>query len=65
MRITDRYGAPTLGKYRGQDSLWAHHDVVVKDGRVYDAWTGPNGEVMGVYRDQFEYGDDLLFTPLD
>ncbi|MCC9311876.1 hypothetical protein LN042_33260 [Kitasatospora sp. RB6PN24] len=64
MRITDRYGAPTLGKYRGQDSLWGHHDVVVKDDRVYDAWTGPGGEPMDVYRSQFEYGDDLVFTPL-
>ncbi|MEV7355120.1 polymorphic toxin-type HINT domain-containing protein [Kitasatospora sp. NPDC091276] len=64
MRITDRYGAPSLGKYRGQDSRWAHHDVVVKDDRVYDAWTGPGGEPMDAYRGQFEYGDDLDFTPL-
>ncbi|MER6301400.1 polymorphic toxin-type HINT domain-containing protein [Kitasatospora sp. NPDC001539] len=64
MRITDRYGAPSLGKYRGQDSRWAHHDVVVKDDRVYDAWTGPDGEPMDAYRGQFEYGDDLNFTPL-
>ncbi|WP_344449826.1 Hint domain-containing protein [Actinocorallia aurantiaca] len=63
MRITDRYGAPTLGKYRGQDSFWGHHDVVVKDGRVYDAWTGPEGEPMDVYRSRFEYGDDLVFSP--
>jgi RHS repeat-associated protein len=65
MRITDRYGAPSLGKYRGQDSFWGHHDVVVKDGRVYDAWTGPEGEALDVYRRQFEYGDDLVFSGLD
>ncbi|MGW0212425.1 colicin E3/pyocin S6 family cytotoxin, partial [Streptomyces sp. NPDC003233] len=65
MRVTDRYGAPTLGKYREQDSFWGHHDVVVKDGRVYDAWTGPEGEPLDEYRGKFEWGDDLVFTPLD
>ncbi|MFB8177369.1 hypothetical protein ACFC8N_15125 [Streptomyces sp. NPDC055966] len=65
MRVTDRYGAPTLGKYREQDSFWGHHDVVVKDGRVYDAWTGSEGEPLDEYRGKFEYGDDLVFTPLD
>ncbi|MFI6367975.1 putative T7SS-secreted protein [Nocardia sp. NPDC050630] len=64
MRLTDQYGAPSLGQYRGQDTFWGHHDVVVKDGRVYDAWTGPAGEPIDVYRSHFQYGDDLAFTPL-
>ncbi|KAB2587498.1 hypothetical protein F5983_37650 [Streptomyces arboris] len=63
MRITDRYGAPQLGKYRGIDSGWNYHDVVVKDGRVFDATTGRRGEPIDQYRANFEYGDDLVFRP--
>ncbi|GAA2114395.1 RHS repeat-associated core domain-containing protein [Streptomyces synnematoformans] len=64
-RITDSYGAPSLGKYRGEDTMWAHHDVVIRDGRVYDAWTSRYGEPLDQYRSRFEYGDDLRFDPLD
>ncbi|WP_285778453.1 polymorphic toxin-type HINT domain-containing protein [Microtetraspora sp. NBRC 13810] len=63
MRLTDRYGAPQLGKYRGVDSGWNYHDVVVKDGRVFDATTGRYGESMANYRANWEYGDDLVFSP--
>ncbi|MGW2449119.1 RHS repeat-associated core domain-containing protein [Streptomyces sp. NPDC001675] len=62
-RITDKYGAPWLGKFRGVDSGWQYHDVLVKDGRVFDATTGRHGEPMDEYRNHFEYGDDLVFTP--
>lgn len=63
MRITDRYGAPHLGKYRGIVSGWNYHDVVVKEGRVFDATTGRRGEPIDQYRENFEYGDDLIFSP--
>ncbi|MEX2971891.1 hypothetical protein [Streptomyces sp. C184] len=63
MRITDKYGAPQLGKSRGVDSGWHYHDVVVKDGRVFDATTGRRGEPIAEYRSNFEYGDDLVFNP--
>jgi len=63
-RITDQYNAPSLGKYRGQDTYWDHHDVVVLDGRVYDDWTGPEGQPMDEYRNEFQYGDDLNFTKI-
>ncbi|MGW2365515.1 polymorphic toxin-type HINT domain-containing protein [Streptomyces sp. NPDC001667] len=63
MRITDRYGAPQLGKYRGVDSGWNYHDVVVKNGRVFDATTGRRGEPIDEYLVQFEYGEDLVFNP--
>ncbi len=63
MRITDKYGAPQLGKFRGTDSGWNYHDVVVKDGRVFDATTGRRGEPIDQYRTNFEYGDDLVFSP--
>lgn len=62
-RITDGYGALRLGKYRGIDSGWNYHDVVVKDGRVFDATTGRRGEPIDQYRANFEYGDDLVFSP--
>lgn len=64
-RITDAYGAPSLGKYRGEDTRWAHHDVVIRDGRVYDGWTDRYGEPIDVYRSRFEYGEYLRFDPLD
>ena len=35
-----------LPKYRGEDSGWYHHVVVVYNGRVYDAWTGRVGETI-------------------
>ncbi|WP_304944875.1 ricin-type beta-trefoil lectin domain protein [Streptacidiphilus sp. ASG 303] len=62
-RITDKYGAPWLGKFRGVDSQWQYHDVLVKDGRVFDATTNRYGEAIDEYRSHFEYGDDLMFTP--
>ncbi|MBA4862503.1 RHS repeat-associated core domain-containing protein [Streptomyces sp. PSKA54] len=63
MRITDSYGAPTLGKYRGEDTNWAHHDVVLRDGRVYDAWTGQRGEPLEQYMSRWEYGEYLKMSP--
>ncbi|MGH3736280.1 MAG: hypothetical protein ACRDT6_11765 [Micromonosporaceae bacterium] len=54
-------GARSLGKYRGYDTPWANHEVVVKDGRVYDAWTGRHGEPIAVYKSRWEYGDVLNF----
>ncbi|AJT70043.2 hypothetical protein T261_8450 [Streptomyces lydicus] len=49
MRIVDATGAPWLGPYRGQDSGWGHHEVVVRNGRVYDAWTDRYGEPIEEY----------------
>ncbi|MEV6983251.1 LamG-like jellyroll fold domain-containing protein [Sphaerisporangium sp. NPDC051017] len=63
-RITDRYGAPYLPKYRDQDTFWRYHDVLVKDNRVFDSWTGPKGESMEEYRNHWQYGEDLVFTPI-
>ncbi|MGY0060086.1 DUF6531 domain-containing protein [Streptomyces sp. LZ34] len=63
MRITDSMGAPQLGKYRGQDTFWGHHDVLVKNGRVYDSWTGRQGESMDEYLAHWEYGEYLRLDP--
>jgi RHS repeat-associated protein len=40
---------------------WSNHHVVVKDGRVYDALTGPNGMSTTAYKQMWEFGDVLNF----
>jgi hypothetical protein len=40
---------------------WRTHQVVVKDGQVYDAFTGPNGMAASAYKRIWEYGDALDF----
>lgn len=59
--ITPPRGAKSLGPYRGYDTPWADHTVVVKNGRVYDAWTSRYGEPISVYQSRWEYGDVLNF----
>lgn len=61
--VNGGYGAPFLGQYRGIDGGWGHHEVVVKDGRGFDATTGKLGEAIDQYRSDFEYGGDLIFSP--
>ncbi|MGW1674671.1 hypothetical protein [Streptomyces sp. NPDC002324] len=63
MRITDSLGAPVLGKYRGRDTNWAHHDVVLREGRVYDAWTGRQGEPLEEYMSRWQYREYLKMSP--
>ncbi len=55
-------GTPFMGKYRGQDTLWGSHQVVIKDGRVFDAWTGRYGETVADYLRQWQYGDMITMT---
>jgi hypothetical protein len=40
---------------------WYSHSVVVKDGRVYDAFTGPSGKTISEYKALWEYGDVINF----
>ncbi|MFB9238252.1 RHS repeat-associated core domain-containing protein [Plantactinospora siamensis] len=56
-------GASNLGPYRGQDSFWAKHEFVVKDGYAYDSWTGPQGEPLQSYMERFEWWDVIDFSP--
>jgi hypothetical protein len=35
--------------------------VVVKDGMVYDALTGPTGMAISAYKQRWEYADALTF----
>jgi hypothetical protein len=42
-----------LGPYRGHapgERGWAYHQVVVREGRVYDAFTGHKGETIEEYK---------------
>ena len=50
-----------LGPRAGEPTGWATHDVVVKDGRVYDTLTGPNGMSVGEYKALWEYEDAIDF----
>ncbi|MDQ1038611.1 hypothetical protein QFZ75_005027 [Streptomyces sp. V3I8] len=42
-----------LPKYRGVDSGWQFHVVVVLNDRVYDAWTGRAGDSVAEYKAQW------------
>ena len=54
-------GTPNLGLRNGQPTNWFYHEVVVKDGRVYDALTGPNGLTIDEFKKQWEYADVIDF----
>lgn len=71
--IRPRGDAPVLGGVRnlGERSFrnpsggivrgWAEHHVVVRDGRVFDAFTGPEGEAIDVYKSRWEFPDAIHF----
>jgi hypothetical protein len=52
-----------LGGYGPDDfySDWHEHVVVVKDGRVYDAFTGSQGLPIDEYKDLWRYKDEIDF----
>ena len=50
-----------LGLRSGQPTRWFHHEVVVANGRVYDALTGPNGLPIDEYKKLWEYADVINF----
>jgi hypothetical protein len=54
-----------LGAYRGHipggDRGWAYHQVVVKDGRVYDAFTGHQGLPIEEYKALWAERDSIDF----
>jgi hypothetical protein len=55
-------GFPVLGSSTNNpDGDWAYHDVVVKDGRVYDSFTGSGGLPPEEYMNQFRYAEDISF----
>ncbi|MFD0560394.1 RHS repeat-associated core domain-containing protein [Stackebrandtia endophytica] len=50
-----------LPQYRGQDTLWQQHFVVVKNGRVYDAFGGRYGVPVSEYKALWQYNDVIDF----
>jgi Pretoxin HINT domain len=58
MRITS--DGPALGPSTNNPSgNWTFHDVVLKDGMIYDSFTGPKGMPAADYIKQFQYSTDL------
>lgn len=62
--VKDSMGAPVLGPSK-HDPLgrWDEHFMVIKDGNAYDGFTGPKGMPLEQYRNQWQYGEYLNFTP--
>ncbi len=54
-------GAKSLGARSGTQTYWANHQVVLKEGRVYDAMTGPEGLSVKQFKAQWEYADAIDF----
>jgi hypothetical protein len=50
-----------LGRYMGIEPVWFIHQVVVKESRVYDAFTGHQGISVADYKALWEDGEDLDF----
>jgi hypothetical protein len=53
--------APYLGKFREHWWKWTYHEVVVKDGRVYDLTTGHQGLPIADYKKLWEKADNINF----
>jgi RHS repeat-associated protein len=53
--------APMLGGFRGKNWGWSHHEVVVKDGRVYDLTTGHRGLPTEEYKNLWQYRGSINF----
>lgn len=60
VRITPK-NAPSLGGFRGKSWGWAHHEVVVREGRVYDITTGHQGSPIAEYKQLWQYPDGINF----
>ncbi|MFJ2471701.1 hypothetical protein ACIOWI_01680 [Streptomyces sp. NPDC087659] len=54
-------GQHGLGGYRGQDTFWFEHIVVVYKGRVYDGFTGRGGETIAEYKAKWDWPDAINF----
>jgi len=61
-RITNRLDPKAaLGGYRGKNWSWFYHDVVVKDGVVFDLTTGSSGLPIDEFKKLWQYPDALDF----
>lgn len=59
--MRDPGGSAFINPAGGQGYPWTYHRVVVKDGRVYDGFTGPAGELISVYKARWQYADWIIF----
>lgn len=50
-----------LGGFRGKTWDWGYHEVVVRDGRVYDITTGHQGLPIAEYKQLWQYPDGINF----
>ncbi|MFE7135923.1 polymorphic toxin-type HINT domain-containing protein, partial [Streptomyces sp. NPDC057638] len=50
-------GFPVLGPYKLANEDWGHHTFVIKDGRVYDQFTGAGGMPLEEWKTQWDYPD--------
>lgn len=50
-----------LGTFDGSNYRWAHHEVVVKDGRVYDMSTGHEGVTIDEYKAKWDDRGSIIF----
>ncbi|GAA4119422.1 hypothetical protein GCM10022284_75170 [Streptomyces hundungensis] len=70
-QVAGRFPGARPYMYRGVETIWPQHFVVIKDGKVFDAWTGRGGEAVEDYMKNFADpripGDDaneiLKLTP--
>lgn len=60
IRIKPKIGG-YLPAYRGANLQWQFHEVVVKDGRVYDQFTGHLGLSIKEYKELWDYAKFIDF----
>ncbi|MCL1842026.1 MAG: hypothetical protein FWF75_09870, partial [Propionibacteriaceae bacterium] len=41
---------------------WSYHEAVLKNGRIYDAYTGSEGKPISEYLAQWQYPDAVKYT---
>ena len=59
--IVPKPPAQLLGAFQGVNQGWRYHVVVVKGGRVFDAFTGATGMPMEDYKWLWQYQDAIEF----
>ncbi|MYW42725.1 ALF repeat-containing protein, partial [Streptomyces sp. SID161] len=51
----------SLPQYRGQDTFWGEHVVLVYNGRVYDGFGPKGGETISEFKGKWQYNDVIDF----
>ncbi|WSQ99535.1 polymorphic toxin-type HINT domain-containing protein [Streptomyces sp. NBC_01210] len=60
--LTPKDGLPALGDYKLAGESWGHHTVIVKDGKVYDQFTGKDGMPIDEWKGKWAYPDAHEWT---